>query len=396
MRTDPHEHKHSPGMTPRSHRHALTEVDAALEALAARVVSLEEAMANVVLTISQLPGPVTPPVDPIVPVTPPVDPPVVPVVISGAAWYISPTGNDTTGNGTQTYPWKTLARFLAKPPLPGDTLFVRGGTLAGTGNRSLYLRTAWSGTPGHPVTIRNYPGETAVFDGQSAGGWIIGSRSDDLQGASWWVIDGLHFQNYGLGASLIHIGNWDDDNTDEVGNWAIRNCRVLNFKNGVGSFDHCIYMSVNAKNVTIEDNRFKGPYPVPGVGTGETGACLHFHHPPQNTGHVIQRNIIESWEEGIQLWNTAGTHQIGASILHNSFLDCGTNIDARYHGNITIRDNAGESGRSHDVYDPYDSAYTTADHNYWGQEFDSSYFLLPGETGIDAASDGTDAGALDT
>jgi len=83
MNTDQHEHKHSPSMKPRVHRHALTEVDAAIAAMEARVAALEETMANVILTISQLPGPITPPIDPgdppVDPVTPPVDPPIVPV-----------------------------------------------------------------------------------------------------------------------------------------------------------------------------------------------------------------------------------------------------------------------------------------------------------------------------
>jgi len=46
---------------------------------------------------------------------------------SAAIIYTSPTGNDTTGNGSLSNPYRTLAK-VASVAEPGDTVCARGGT----------------------------------------------------------------------------------------------------------------------------------------------------------------------------------------------------------------------------------------------------------------------------
>lgn len=51
-------------------------------------------------------------------------------ITSTGFYFVSPTGNDSTGTGTITNPWKTIAHALNKG-VSGDTLYVRGGSYSG-------------------------------------------------------------------------------------------------------------------------------------------------------------------------------------------------------------------------------------------------------------------------
>jgi hypothetical protein len=74
----------------------------------------------------------------------------------GRVVYVDGRGSD--GNpGTRARPWRTLAHAFTRLQ-PGDTLLLRGGTYL---ERPTLSR---SGTAGAPITVRSYPGETAVID----------------------------------------------------------------------------------------------------------------------------------------------------------------------------------------------------------------------------------------
>jgi hypothetical protein len=86
-------------------------------------------------------------------------------VAAGAGFYVSPSGTSSTGAGTGTItnPWN-LATALSQPSTvhPGDTIWLRGGTYAGT--FTSYL----TGTSSQPIVVRQYPGERAKVDGGTA------------------------------------------------------------------------------------------------------------------------------------------------------------------------------------------------------------------------------------
>lgn len=79
---------------------------------------------------------------------------------SADVFYISPTGNNTTGNGSIGSPWLTLALPWAAASA-GDTIYVRGGTYAYTTSNTLSNK---GGTADSLICILNYPGEIPVFD----------------------------------------------------------------------------------------------------------------------------------------------------------------------------------------------------------------------------------------
>jgi hypothetical protein len=84
-------------------------------------------------------------------------------------WVDAINGNDTTGNGGFTTPYKTIAKAMASTAVKnnpaGTGLVLRGGT---------YTETAVlpSGSTGSPFTIMGEPGETAIISGfQAISGW---------------------------------------------------------------------------------------------------------------------------------------------------------------------------------------------------------------------------------
>lgn len=86
-------------------------------------------------------------------------------VLATAGWattyYVSTTGNDTTGDGSKANPWKTMSRGDVLQVLaPGDTVVVAAGTY--------YHDNMQATMPGHePVmTLINIPGVTYVAQGK--------------------------------------------------------------------------------------------------------------------------------------------------------------------------------------------------------------------------------------
>lgn len=378
-----------------SHRHGKTgalaiagTVDAGMATLTARVTKAEADIVAMRLLIAagHGGGPFTPP------------------VLTGN--FIAPTGSDSTGAGTEASPWATLQKFIDQTPAAGSTLYCRGGTYSshGTSVSGYAGHPALRGSSGLPITIRNYPGETPVFSGGS--GPLLGiSGYNSL--ASYVVIDGLQVTGRMVGASAgIYIGAWasDDPALYNVEHVTIRNYRYTMPYGDTDNTSHGIYVSKCARYVTIEDSVFIGP----GATTGGDGITLGAGSGLHPVDITVQRCIFTNWNKGgLSVWHdVADADQMDVLISHCSFID-NYNLGAmriERHGTTTVRDCA-----STDIYvapgsgngNPwiYHGYYTitdvTQDHNYFSQTFDGSYHLNVGQSGRDAASDGTDAGALD-
>lgn len=76
-------------------------------------------------------------------------------------FYISPSGNDSTGAGTLASPWKTLTKGW-NAMVGGDTLYLRGGTYPSQSQTTL---SGKSGTSGNLTKVWRFPGDPQpVFD----------------------------------------------------------------------------------------------------------------------------------------------------------------------------------------------------------------------------------------
>jgi len=308
-----------------------------------------------------------------------------------ATYYIAPGGSDTTGTGTAPLPWRTIQKFFDLPPQPGDTLLCRGGVYANTATQKAGFNAAMSGTPGSPITVRNYPGEVPEFHGT---GGTYNSFLFISWGTDHLIIDGLTTDDsfHCTEASVIDIGE-TAGRTAPVSYITVRNCLLRGHASGTQN-EHGIYISEYSDHITIEDNVILGPYPAQSAAL--TGDGIEVYHVPMTTDLLVQRNIIKGWTHGITIADTSPATMTG-QILHNSFLDCQQNIYLWRHSTLYVYDNAGEdadAGAAYNINDPNDSANTTADFNFWAQTFDANYYLDSGETGWKAASDGKDAGAL--
>lgn len=78
--------------------------------------------------------------------------------LNGPVYYVDASKGDDANPGTVERPWKTVQHSILQLR-PGDTLLLRGGIYY----ENVYC--AITGTPDKPITVRGYPGETAVLDG---------------------------------------------------------------------------------------------------------------------------------------------------------------------------------------------------------------------------------------
>jgi hypothetical protein len=92
---------------------------------------------------------------------------------SHAGYYVAPTGSPT-GDGSAAKPWN-LAHALSHPAavLPGDTIWLRGGTYSLTSE----LTPVLLGTALNPIIVRQYPGERATIDVRDTRLFISGGHT---------------------------------------------------------------------------------------------------------------------------------------------------------------------------------------------------------------------------
>ena len=107
--------------------------------------------------------------------------------------YISPDGNDQTGDGSIENPWFDLGKAI-NAATPGTHIICRGGTykMKVQGDGKFTIRLKKSGTDENPIVIRCYDGEKPVFDfvnGLTAE--RVGERGMTITGDYWWLF-GLH------------------------------------------------------------------------------------------------------------------------------------------------------------------------------------------------------------
>lgn len=131
-----------------------------------------------------------------------------------ATYYISPSGNDTTGSGTIGSPWFSLNKVWASAGLvAGDTVYLRGGTYTYTVQQYL---TGKNGSSGNTIKIYNYPGESPVI----------------TRGASFDKSAGHHRGMVYLEGNYFHVkgirftGMYTNDNQVDAGLqcWNVNNC----------------------------------------------------------------------------------------------------------------------------------------------------------------------------
>jgi hypothetical protein len=96
-----------------------------------------------------------------------------------SSWYVSASGGSLANSGTFNQPFLTIQQ-AANIAMPGDTVFIRGGTYHET------VVPAHSGTASQPITYQPYNGEPVTIDGADPlAGWSLNNGSVYQANLGW-------------------------------------------------------------------------------------------------------------------------------------------------------------------------------------------------------------------
>ena len=211
-------------------------------------------------------------------------------------FFVSPSGS-SGGDGSSSRPW-SLAAALAQPSTvrPGDTIWLRGGTYAGTPGSSYSFASSLKGASGAPITVRQYSGERATLDGRGA---VYGALL--VQYSSWTVFRDFEIMDSDLNPASYPSGLWVRDSNN-----------------------------IKFVNLVIHD--------MPGCGAG-------FWEENSNSeiyGSLFYYNGRNRFEHGIYLDNQTGSKQITDSILFDNYgygIHGYASASTAYENNITLEGN---------------------------------------------------------
>jgi hypothetical protein len=168
----------------------------------------------------------------------------------GFTYYISPNGNDSTGDGNSGNPYKTFAK-LAGLAQPGITFILKDGTYnTSNSGDSLTLNCATSGgntangTVANPIVVEAQNERQAFI--QNSGS----SAAVTVSNCNYWTFLGLRAESQDLAGS-------SDGNVVEIYNSSnIQFKRSLVRKNNRYTNSMLLVVEGNSANVLIEENEF--------------------------------------------------------------------------------------------------------------------------------------------
>ena len=169
---------------------------------------------------------------------------------SAATYYISPSGNDSTGNGTSGNRWATLTKAFSMMN-GGDTLIVGDGTYTGGANR-ISTNNAFppKGTSSAWTNIQAEHDGMAIFDGQGTNEmlWITWGPACyfTFTGLIWTgTKDTTALVNYSDHIKFFRCGAYDAADGNNV-NFEAENSQYILFENcyawGSGRYKFSFYL----------------------------------------------------------------------------------------------------------------------------------------------------------
>ncbi len=188
-------------------------------------------------------------------------------ITNATTYYISPTGNDATGNGSAANPWKTLAKATSTVTTVGDIIHVNAGTYTETQQLNL----------ARGVSIEGDGATTTIINSTVAGQWSVFLSLDspqDTNGAQ--SISGMTFD--GQYVSESNNKTWWAISVHGRSNVIIHDMKIINFRD---------------RGVVFDGNDATDPHADPG------------HHA---TGNKFYNNTV--------LNSAAGTGNYGGGLLN--------------------------------------------------------------------------------
>ena len=147
-------------------------------------------------------------------------------ITTATTYYISPTGNDATGNGSAANPWKTLFKATSTVTAVGDIIHVNAGNYTETQESSL----------ARGVSIVGDGLSTTIIKSNITGQWstlLNLSSGQDTNGAQ--NISGVTFD--GQYVSETNNKTWIAIWIGGRSNVTIHDCQIINFRDRGVIFD---------------------------------------------------------------------------------------------------------------------------------------------------------------
>jgi hypothetical protein len=253
--------------------------------------------------------------------------------VEAATYYINCSSGSDSNDGSIGSPWATLTK--ARDTMSaGDTTYIRGGTCTGTGKS--YVTISSGGSSGNYVTYAEYPGETAIIDGDDqafntstpwTGPWLIRVT------ATYVKIEGLTLRDCSTDCILVSGGG------DNV--WIKDNEIYHGYYNGIQVND-------GALDGIAEGNTVYDFYDT--VQNGESANCIILNGTTIGsiTGWVIRNNVVHDCsDDGIDTWMATGTIVNGNVSYDNGLGSDGDGFGFKLGsgGGGTIYNNAAYSNR---------------------------------------------------
>jgi hypothetical protein len=229
-------------------------------------------------------------------------------VVSGTDFFASPAGT-SDADGSIANPWNLQhALNQGSGVQPGDTIWLRGGTYAGT------FVSYLNGTAASPIVVRQYPGERATLDGGNSAGTAVMS----VRGSYTWFWGfevmssdpARQSSQSGGSPSDIHRGDgmqiWQ---TGDHPGFKFINLVIHDARLGISFWKEAIDAEING--CLIYYNGWNGTDRGHGHGIytqNQTG-----------TKHIIDNVIFENFDHGIQAYGSDAAYLDNYDIEGNTF-----------------------------------------------------------------------------
>jgi hypothetical protein len=239
-------------------------------------------------------------------------------------YYVAPTGNDSTGDGSSGNPWATPQKCVTQVAA-GDTCTVGDGTYTDTDSngRTVLIASsnAASGTSSSPITLKSTNPNGAKIVVRTN---LNQSQAGIYVDRSWWIIDGFEIYDdggtlQGMSASIhaVYIAYGANN--------VVRNNTFHNLGRSVCSeslYGNTGIYLVGASNVIIERNDF---HTIGRKRNGEGGCSTsifqqdHGIYADATTNLTIRRNVIYDTNRGVPINVKAYTGTTtGLRVYHNT------------------------------------------------------------------------------
>lgn len=255
---------------------------------------------------------------------------------SGKTYYVSQSGGYGSDElGSISNPFTSIQEGINRLQ-PGDTLLIRGGTYHETTDVTKGFQK--DGSENAWITIKNYPGEEVIMDGDYRLNWAGKNAPDAItfNGVSYWKVEGIKMTEY-TGAGIYITGSSSHIEMNDLTIWnidyptyrslgtsgiqgenssycTVRNSNIYNIGLKVNKpKDHGIYIGYGASNWVFEGNKIHD----------NAGAAIQMYGEPNGgSNSTVQNNhLYNNHAYGLAIGSKATNNYINNNVFYGNTFD---------------------------------------------------------------------------